>query len=145
MSSANPAAMFPAENARPSDLAKTTDRRRANRGSVMIPVRLRPARFDDGIFEDITSTANVSRGCLSITTWRDSYFVGMRLLLTYPFISSNRSPGWEYIGEVVRVNELPDGRYQVVAKLQFVMQSSPSPRLISLTDALRTGWRLDPR
>jgi hypothetical protein len=134
MGASYPASMFPSEDSRPSELVRATERRRSVRGSVMVPVRLRPARFDDGIFEDVTSTVNVSRGCVSVTTWLDSYFVGMRLLVTYPYISSSRSNGWEYIGEVVRVNELPDGRFRVVAKLQFVMRPSPNPRLISLSE-----------
>ena len=132
MSASNPLPAFSVRVNRPSELVRATDRRRAARASVLIPVRVRPARFDDGIFEDITSTTNVSRGCLSITTWRESYRPGMRVLLTYPYISSSRSTGWEYIGEVVRVSGLPDGRFRIVVKLQFVMQSSPSPRLISL-------------
>lgn len=132
MSASDSLPIFSARAVRPSELVRVTDRRRAARTSVLIPVRLRPAKFDDGIFEDITSTTNVSRGCLSITTWRESYHPGMRVLLTYPYISASRSTGWEYIGEVLRVSELPDGRFRIVVKLQFVMQSAPSPRLISL-------------
>jgi len=109
-----------------------SDRRRAARTSVLIPVRIRPVRFTDGNFEDLTSTVNVSRGCLQVTSWRDAYFGGMRLLVAYPYLPSSRGTGWEYLGEVVRVDAHPDGRYRVTIKLQFVMQSSPSPRLISL-------------
>jgi len=132
MSASNPATLFPGLEVRPSEVVRATDRRRIARASVLIPVRIRPARFDDGNFEDVTSTTNVSRGSLNITTWRDSYRPGMRVLITYPYISSSRSTGWEYLAEVVRVNELPDGRFRVVVKLQFVMQSSPQPRLITL-------------
>ena len=112
--------------------AKRSDRRRSARASVLIPVRLRPVRFNDGNFEDVTSTTNVSRGSLNITTWRDSYYPGMRVLVTYPFTSSSKSNGWEYLAEVARMNALPDGRFQVLLRLQFVMQSAPNPRLITL-------------
>jgi hypothetical protein len=128
------------------------ERRRATRASVLIPIRLRPVRFCDGNFEDLTSTANVSRGCLSAMTWRDSYYEKMRVMVTYPYATSGRDAGsrdassrdagangasgkgtgWEYLGEVVRVEAHPDGRYRVAIKLQFVMQASPNPRLISL-------------
>ncbi len=111
---------------------KASDRRRAARASVLIPVRLRPVRFTDGNFEDLTSTVNIARGCLYVTTWRDSYFPGMRVLVTYPYISSAKGSGWEYLGEVVRLETHPDGRFRVAVKLQFVMQSSPSPRLLTL-------------
>jgi len=124
-----------------------SERRRAARASVPIPIRLRPVRFCDGNFEDMSSTANVSRGCLSAITWRDSYYPKMRVMVTYPYAPSNRDAmakesngnptggkgtGWEYLGEVVRVDAQPDGRYRVAIKLQFVMQASPNPRLIAL-------------
>ena len=123
------------------------ERRRAARASVPIPIRLRPVRFSDGNFEDITSTANVSRGCLSAVTWRDSYFPKMRVMVTYPYATpcrdavanetsanamAGKSNGWEYLGEIVRVDAQPDGRYRVAIKLQYVMQATPRPRLISL-------------
>jgi hypothetical protein len=132
MSALNPATAIAALEIQEPDAPKTADRRHAARASVLIPVRLRPVRFTDGNFDDVTSTTNVSRGCLNVMTWRDSYHMGMRVLVTYPFSSSNKSSGWEYLAEVVRLNQLPDGRFQVALKLQFVMQSAPNPRLISL-------------
>ncbi|MFZ0037008.1 MAG: hypothetical protein WAK91_06285 [Candidatus Acidiferrales bacterium] len=132
MTALNPVPAMPAIDILETDSAANNDRRRAARASVLIPVRLRPVRFDDGNFEDVTSTTNVSRGCLNVMTWRDSYHAGMRVLVTYPLSSSAKSNGWEYLAEVVRMNQLPDGRFQVALKLQFVMQASPNPRLISL-------------
>ena len=132
MNASDAAPVLPASEIVAQDPVKSGERRRASRASVLIPVRLRPVRFNDGNFEDITATVNVSRGCVNIITWRDSYYVGMRLLVTYPYISSGKSLGWEYIGEAVRVDALPDGRFRVAVKLQFVMQSAPSPRLFSL-------------
>lgn len=108
------------------------DRRRAARVSVLIPVRVRPVKFSDGNFEEVASTLNVSRGCVYITSWRDSYYKGMRLMVTYPYVSAKKQPGWEYLGEVHRVDPQGDGRFRVAIRLQFVMQSGPSPRLRSL-------------
>jgi len=114
------------------ETSRAANRRGAARTSVLIPVRLRPVRFDDGNFEDVAATSNVSRGCLNVMTWRDSYYTGMRVLVSYPFTSSHKGTGWEYLSEIVRLTQLPDGRFQVALKLQFVMQSSPNPRLIPL-------------
>jgi hypothetical protein len=132
MSASNPSPILPEGEITSLPATKANERRRAARASVLIPVRLRPVRFTDGNFEDVTSTVNVSRGCLYITTWRDSYYRGMRVLVTYPYISSSKASGWEYLGEVVRMESHPDGRFRVAVKLQFVMQSAPSPRLVTL-------------
>jgi hypothetical protein len=132
MSASNPHPILPDGDINAAQATKAGERRRVARASVLIPVRLRPVRFTDGNFEDLTSTVNISRGCLYITTWRDSYYPGMRVMITYPYISSGKGNGWEYLGEVVRLETQPDGRFRVAVKLQFVMQSSPSPRLVTL-------------
>ncbi len=132
MGASNSSPILPNRSFHTAPEAKPNDRRRAARASVLIPVRVRPVRFTDGNFEDVTSTVNISRGCLYITTWRDSYYRGMRVLVTYPYISSGKTSGWEYLGEVVRLETQPDGRFRVAVKLQFVMQSAPSPRLVTL-------------
>ena len=132
MGASNSAPILPGISIKPVSEAKGNERRHAARASVLIPVRVRPVRFTDGNFEDVTSTVNISRGCLYITTWRDSYYRGMRVLVTYPYISSGKSSGWEYLGEVVRMETHPDGRFRVAVKLQFVMQSAPSPKLVTL-------------
>ncbi len=112
--------------------ARREERRRAARASVLISVRLRPVKFSDGNFEDVTSTLNVSRGCLYVTTSRQSYYKGMRLMVTYPYLSSKRSVAWEYFGEVTRVEEQAEGRFRIAVHLQFVMKPTPNPRLHSL-------------
>jgi hypothetical protein len=108
------------------------DRRRAARVSVLIPVRLRPVKLGDGNFEDVASTLNISRGCLYITTWRETYYRGMPLMVTYPYFASKKSSNWEYLGEVTRVEQQADGRVRIAVRLQFVMQRGPNPRLVSL-------------
>jgi hypothetical protein len=107
-------------------------RRRAARVSVPIAVRIRPVDFSDGSFEDVVSTVNVARGATYVTTWRENYYSGMRLIVTYPYIADAKSSVWEYLGEVLRVDRQGDGRSRIVIRLQFVMQPSDSPHFISL-------------
>jgi|ERR1700722_1200676 hypothetical protein len=107
-------------------------RRLAARVSVAIPVRIRPVDFSDGSFEDVASTVNVSRGAMYVATWRGNYYSGMRLIITYPFMSDAKSSVWEYLGEVVRVDRQGDGRARIVIRLHFVMQPADSPEFISL-------------
>ncbi len=107
-------------------------RRRAARVSVPIPVRLRPVDFSDGNFDDVASTLNIGRNAVYVTTWRGNYYAGMRLIVTYPFISEAKSAVWEYLGEVLRVDRQGDGRSRIVIRLQFVMQPADTPTFISL-------------
>jgi hypothetical protein len=107
-------------------------RRRTARVCVPIPVRLRPVDFSDGSFDDVASTVNISRGAMYVTTWRGNYYSGMRLIVTYPFLSETKSAVWEYLGEVLRVDRQGDGRSRVVIRLQFVMQPADSPSFITL-------------
>jgi len=107
-------------------------RRRAARVSVPIPVRIRPVDFSDGSFDDLASTVNIARNAMYVTTWRGNYYSGMRLIITYPFIAEAKSPIWEYLGEVLRVDRQGDGRSRVVIRLQFVMQPADGPSFITL-------------
>ena len=64
-------------------------RRRSARVSVPIALRVRPVDFSDGSFEDVASTVNVSRGAMYVSTWRENYYAGMRLIITYPYIAKS--------------------------------------------------------
>ena len=94
MSTSNSGPLFNEGDLNPAPATMSSERRRVARASVMIPVRLRPVRFTDGNFEDVTSTVNVARGCLYVTTWRDSYYPGMRVWSPIPtFRRASRTAG----------------------------------------------------
>jgi hypothetical protein len=107
-------------------------RRRSARVSVPIALRVRPVDFSDGSFEDVASTVNVSRGAMYVSTWRENYYAGMRLIITYPYIAKSTASAWEYLGEILRMDRQGDGRSRMVIKLYFVMQPADSPHFITL-------------
>lgn len=112
--------------------SKRSDRRRNARASVMIPVRLRPVKFNDGNFVDTTTTLNVCRGNLLVASWRDDYTKGMHVLVTYPYLPSGKGGTWEYVGEVTRLDAQPDGRFRIAIKLLSVLKPASKAQFEAL-------------
>jgi len=96
---------------------RAENRRRNRRVPVSLEVRVRPADFGDGDFEEFRSTQNVSRGALYFLTPLDRYFKGMRLWVTSGHGPITGSDNWKDLGQVVRVDSRPDGRYGVALVL----------------------------
>ncbi len=91
------------------------DQRKSRRTKISLPTRLRPE--DPALPEEVRSTLNASRDGLYFATWQDSYYPGMRLLVTFPYCSSSIEIGSQNIGRVVRVERLSDGRWGVAVHL----------------------------
>src|SRR2546422_2587202 len=64
--------------------------RRRRRVKMSRQVRVRPSSPVDKHFEEVRATVSASPDGLYFTTWRDAYYQGMRLLITFPY-SSERS------------------------------------------------------
>lgn len=93
--------------------------KRANpRAKLTRKLRIRPSDFYAESFEEIATSANVSkRGVYFHTTLR-CYRVGMSLFVTYPFTSTDDPIKSEYLAEVVRIDELPDGKRGIAIHLR---------------------------
>ncbi len=78
--------------------------RRRRRVKMSRQVRVRPSSPVDKHFEEVRATVSASPDGLYFTTWRDAYYQGMRLLITFPYSSGMSSP--EFFGEVVSVDSL---------------------------------------
>ena len=85
------------------------EQRRSRRITIGQPVKVRPSDPQEERFEDISKTVNASRKALYFITGRDSYYIGMRLYVTLPYS--------EYLGQVVRIEQLEDGRRGVAVQL----------------------------
>jgi hypothetical protein len=120
-------------------LAKTTsseteaptcleERRGDSRSPCGSLVYLQSAPSQGEQFEEIRTLNNYSHSGFYFITERTSYFSGMQLHVI-PAVSSVNC---EFVGEVVRVEELPAGEYGVAVKLL---------RLLSLTGDSRTAVR----
>jgi hypothetical protein len=78
---------------------------------------VRPLERQDRTDPDIGATQNVSREGFYFHTTRDSYVEGMRLSVTLPYHSLSDPRNRAYIGQVVRIETLPNGRFGVAIRL----------------------------
>lgn len=93
-----------------------TDRRRKRRAKMAQPVRVRPSEPGANDFDEVLATLDVCRNGIYFPTQRETYKQGMRLFVTFPFRgASEMNP--EYIGQVVRIDRLPDGNLGVAVHL----------------------------
>ena len=97
-----------------NDSADAPERRRGSRTRVARPVYIRPADPSENNFEEVQITTDFSNvGLHFITAQKDCYRKGMQLYMI-PVL------GWlnfECLGEVVRIEPRPDGKYGIAVKL----------------------------
>ena len=91
--------------------------RRSRRINIGQPVRLIPSIPRGELFEEVGTTSNVSREGFYFLTKRDHYQEGMRLLVTLPYHCPRERGDRGYLGQVVRVELLPDGQRGVAVQL----------------------------
>jgi len=110
------------------------EKRRSRRVKIVRPVRVRPSEPRDEHFEDLPVSINASKEGIYFTTRISSYYKGMRVFVTFPFASLHDPMNCEYIAEVVRVEELPKGKFGVAVHLKTNVNyssSAPSGSLIT--------------
>jgi len=91
------------------------DARRRKRLRVSLPLHARPfdARFAE--IEDVGEVIDFTRNGLYFLTCMPHYFVGMRLIVTFPYgdrVSAHR----KFLGEVVRMEERAEGTIGVAVR-----------------------------
>jgi hypothetical protein len=100
--------------------------RRSYRAKIARPVCVRPSGPKDDHFEDLPVSVNASKEGIYFTSRRKSYYKGMRVFVTFPFSSPHDPMNCEYVAEVVRVEELPNGKFGVAVSLKMSMDYSGS-------------------
>jgi hypothetical protein len=95
------------------------EKRSGRRAKMARPVRVRPSEPRDEHFEDLPVSVNASKEGIYFTTRRNSYYKGMRVFVTFPFSSPHDPMNCEYVAEVVRVEELPNGKFGVAVHLKM--------------------------
>ena len=98
--------------------------RRSRRAKIARPVRIRPSEPKDEHFEDLPVSVNASKEGIYFTSRQESYYKGMRVFVTFPFSSPHDPMNCEYVAEVVRVEELPLGKFGVAVSLKMSMNYS---------------------
>jgi hypothetical protein len=102
-------------------------KRRSRRANIARQVRVRPSEPRDDHFEDLPVSVNASKEGIYFTSRRDSYYLGMRVFVTFPFSSAHDPMNCEYIAQVVRVEKLPNGKSGVAIHLQMTVNYSGTP------------------
>jgi hypothetical protein len=105
-----------------------TQKRRNRRAKISKPLRVRPSDPKDDHFEDLPISVNASKDGIYFVSRQENYYKGMRVFVTFPFSSVHDPMNCEYVGEIVRVETLPHGKWGVaVHLLMTVNYSSPPP------------------
>ena len=97
-----------------------SDRRREPRTHMDRPVYVEPVGHSYAPFEEVRTMTNFSRNGFYFITQRKDYCEGMQLYVIPAFGCFN----FEYIGIVVRVEELPFGDYGIAVKLLHIGRSA---------------------
>ena len=94
-----------------------SEHRRSRRAKIARPLRVRPSEPRDEHFEDLPTSLNASKEGIYFVSRRQNYYKGMRVFVTFPFNSQHDPMNCEYVGEVVRVETLPNGKFGVALHL----------------------------
>ena len=111
------------------------ERRRSRRIRIGQPLRVAPSDPHDIPFEETATTRNVSREGIYFLSKKATFHEGMRLFVTLPYHSPSDPHDLEYIGQVTRIENLPDGSYGIAVQLlsSIAAKSTPSPSALGQT------------
>lgn len=104
------------------------EHRRSRRAKIAKQLRVRPSEPRDEHFDDLPISVNASKEGIYFQSRRTNYYKGMRVFVTFPFSSPNDPMNCEYVGEVVRVENLPNNRVGVAVHLLMTMNFNTSSR-----------------
>jgi hypothetical protein len=103
-------------------------KRKTRRAKIVKTVRVRPSEPRDDHFEDLPISVNASKEGIYFNTRRKDYYKGMRVFVTFPFSSPHDPMNCEYVAEVVRIDELPNGKFGVAVHLKMSMNYSAAAK-----------------
>jgi hypothetical protein len=98
-----------------------SDNRVSRRAKIARPVRVRPSEPRDDHFEDLPISVNASKSGIYFTSRLKSYYPGMRVFVTFPYLSPRDPMNCEYVAQVVRVETLENGKTGVAVHLKMSM------------------------
>jgi hypothetical protein len=107
------------------------ERRRTDRVEVALPLHVcsRDAAGDQ--FEEVSSTLNACRDGLYFATQKQSYRVGMSLVVTFPYsVATERNV--RFFGKVVRIDSLSDGSFGIAVELVTTIIDREKRRPVSV-------------
>lgn len=93
------------------------ERRRKGRLRVPRMVRVRPSELHRNDFDEILPTQNAAVDSVYFVSKNERYQQGMRVFVTFPYSDAPGSINREFLGQVVRTDELSHGRKGIAVKL----------------------------
>jgi hypothetical protein len=93
------------------------ERRRNTRLKLAQVVRVRPSDLDLQDFDEILPTSNTTRESVYFVSKNKFYKERMRLFVTYPYSEALGSINREFVGKVVRIDELGRGRRGIAVQI----------------------------
>ena len=88
----------------------TEERRRKGRLKLPRVVRVRPSEPGLTDFDEILPTKNAASDSVFFVSKNPRYKEGLRVFITYPYSDEPGSINREFLGKVVRIEELEHGR-----------------------------------
>lgn len=107
------------------------DRRRTERVEVSLPVRVCSSESDAEKFEEVSTTLNASRDGLYFASKAPIYKAGMSLVVSFPYSHATERNVY-FLGKVVRIDPLSDGRFGIAVELVMTMVNKQKRRPISM-------------
>lgn len=101
-----------------------TEKRRSRRIRIGQPLKVRATDPRGAHIEETNTTKNVSRDGIYFVSGVGSYYEGMRVYVNVPYHVPAQPQDHEYLGQVVRVDSLPDGHFGVA--VQFLAGHGPT-------------------
>ncbi|MGB2668567.1 MAG: PilZ domain-containing protein [Candidatus Acidiferrum sp.] len=98
-----------------------TERRSSRRCKINQLMRIRPSDPERDPFDDIRGSLSVSRNGVYFQSSEPAYEVGMRLFVSMPYSKEPAAMTREYLAEVVRRENLPNGLFGVGFKILMEM------------------------
>jgi hypothetical protein len=107
------------------------DRRRTERVDVSMPLRVCSSESDADQFEEVSTTLNASRDGLYFASKVPRYKAGMSLVVSFPYSHATERNVY-FLGKVVRIDALSDGRFGIAVELVMTMVNKQKRRPISM-------------
>lgn len=96
------------------------EKRRSRRIRIGQPLKIRASDPNDAQIVETNTTKNVSRDGIYFVSEVATYSEGMRLYITVPHHTPRDPKDREYLGQITRIEKLPDGKWGVA--VQFLLQ-----------------------
>lgn len=95
------------------------EKRKSRRIRIGQPLKIRASDPKDVQIAETNTTKNVSRDGIYFISEIASYYEGMRLFINVPHHLPPDPQDREYLGQVARIEKLPDGKWGIAVQFLF--------------------------